>query len=64
MLSQAPRILIEMDRANVNGSATNRAHLLAPTLGVRRATSKQLQDRIRSTIRIQNQAAAIRARRL
>ena len=50
-----------MNQAITNGAAANEAVLLAPKLAVGEVTSVQLQDRIKSTIRVQNQAAAIRA---
>ena len=50
-----------MNKQTRNGAATNEAVLLAPTLPVGEATSDQLQHRIKSTIRVRNQAAAIRA---
>ena len=51
-----------MNREDVNGTAaTNRARLLAPTLPVSQASSEQLRQRLKSTVRVQNQAAAIRA---
>ena len=53
-----------MNRETVNGVAVNLVHLLAPTLSVTQASSDQLQERIQSTIRAQNQAAAIRAEAL
>ena len=51
-----------MNKEDVNGTAVvNRVRLLAPTLPVGEATSEQLRRRLRSTVRVQNQAAAIRA---
>ena len=50
-----------MHKVAVNGTAVKKAVLLAPALRVAKATSNQLEERIRSTIRVQNQAAAIRA---
>lgn len=50
-----------MSKDAVNGASANEAVLLAPVLRVAEASAYQLQERIRSTIRAQNQAAAIRA---
>ena len=50
-----------MNGKAINGAAANLAVLLASTVPVGEATSEQLQDRIKSTVRVQNQAAAIRA---
>ena len=50
-----------MNNAHSNGAAANEAVLLAPKLAVGEVSSEQLQKRIKSTIRVQNQAAAIRA---
>ena len=50
-----------MNGKAINGAASNLAVLLAPSLPVGEVTSEQLQDRIKSTVRVQNQAAAIRA---
>ena len=60
-VSHPPAILVHMNNAHSNGAAANEAVLLAPFAPVGEATSDQLQDRIKSTIRVQNQAAAIRA---
>ena len=49
---------------NVNGQVTNQARLSAPTLPVSKATLHQLQDRLQSTIRVENQLASIRAETL
>ena len=48
----------------MKGSEVNLARLLAPTLPAGRATLEQLQERVKSTIRIENQAASIRAEAL
>ena len=48
----------------VNGAAVNVARLLAPTVPVAEASSDQLEERVKSTIRVENQAAAIRAEAL
>ena len=45
----------------MNGRITNEARLLAPTLAVSEATVEQLQERVQSTIRAENQAVAVRA---
>ncbi len=50
-----------MNKESVNGHSTNRVRLLAPSLPAAGATSEQLRQRIQSTIRAQNQAAAVRA---
>ncbi len=50
-----------MNKESVNGRSTNRVRLLAPSLPAAGATSEQLRQRIQSTIRAQNQAAAVRA---
>jgi 5-methylcytosine-specific restriction protein A len=50
-----------MKEGKANGAAVNQALLLAPTLPASHATVEQLQERLKSTIRVQNQAAAIRA---
>ena len=44
-----------------NGQVTNVARLFPPTLPVSDATVEQLQERVQSTIRVENQAAGIRA---
>ena len=50
-----------MNQNTSNGAAANEAVLLAPRLAVGEVSSEQLQSRIKSTIRVENQAAAIRA---
>ena len=50
-----------MKEIAVNGQVTNVARLLAPTLSVGEATVEQLQERVQSTIRSENQLAGIRA---
>ena len=50
-----------MKEIAVNGQVTNVARLLAPTLSVGEATVEQLQERVQSTIRGENQLAGIRA---
>ena len=50
-----------MNSQVTNGTADHEAVLLAPRAAVSEATSEQLEDRIKSTIRVRNQAAAIRA---
>ncbi len=49
-----------MNKETMNGRITNEARLLAPTLAVSEATVEQLQERVQSTIRAQNQAVAVR----
>ena len=53
-----------MNRTTVNGQVVNEARLLAPTLAVGDATVEQLQARVQSTIRAENQAAGIRSEAL
>ena len=48
----------------VNGQVTNEARLLSPSLPVGEATLEQLQDRLQSTIRVENQLASVRAETL
>lgn len=50
-----------MEKVSVNTPVVNRARLLSPSLPVAEASPEQLRERIQSTIRAQNQAAAIRA---
>ena len=50
-----------MNRKDVNGSVANRVRLLVPSLPVSEASLEQLRKRLKSTVRVQNQAAAIRA---
>ncbi len=50
-----------MNKETVNGTAANLARLLEPSLPARQATPDQLAERIQSTVRVQNQAAAVRA---
>ena len=50
--------------ANRNGQATNEARLVLPSLPVSEATLEQLQDRLQSTIRVENQLASVRAETL
>ncbi len=64
VLSHRLGILVSMNSFAVNGACVNEARLLAPSLPVREATADQLQERIQSTIRAQNQVAAIRAEAL
>ncbi len=61
VLSHPPVILVDMNKTTVNRQATNKASLLAPTLPVSVATVEQLQERVQSTIRVENQAAGVRA---
>ena len=53
-----------MNRTTVNGQVANEARLLVPTLAVGDATVEQLQARVQSTIRAENQAAGIRSEAL
>ncbi len=53
-----------MNKTAINGRTANEARLLAPTLPVDEATLEQLQDRLQSAIRVENQAAAIQAETL
>ena len=50
-----------MNKETVNGHSANEARLLLPTLAVAEATVEQLQERVQSTVRVENQAVAIRA---
>ena len=61
VLSHPCGTVINMKEIAVNGQVTNAARLLAPTLSVGEATVEQLQERVQSTIRVENQAAGIRA---
>ncbi len=60
-MSQDLCILVDMKTESANRAAVNRARLLRPTMPVAEASVEQLRQRIRSTIRVQNQAAADRA---
>ena len=53
-----------MNTTPATGAATNRVHLVGPTLPVGEASSEQLQERIQDTIRVRNQAASVRAEAL
>ncbi len=64
ILSHPCGILLDMNRTTVNGQVVNEARLLAPTLAVGDATVEQLQARVQSTIRAENQAAGIRSEAL
>ncbi len=50
-----------MNRKDMNGAVANRVRLLVPSLPVAEASLEQLRKRLKSTVRVQNQAAAIRA---
>lgn len=50
-----------MERAPANPRLVNRSRFLPPSLPVADATPEQLRERLRSTIRAENQAAATRA---
>ena len=62
VLSQALCILVDMNK-QTTGTAeiTNRMRGLIPTLPEGEASPQQLLQRIRSTVRVENQAAAVRA---
>ena len=64
VLSHPCGILLDMNRTTVNGQVANEARLLVPTLAVGDATVEQLQARVQSTIRAENQAAGIRSEAL
>ena len=49
-----------MNKLAVNGEVANQVRLLLPSLPVAEATVEQLQERVQSTIRVENQAVAIR----
>ena len=53
-----------MNTATVSRKFANEARVLAPTLAVDEATVEQLQYRVQSTIRAENQLAGIRAKAL
>ena len=57
-------IMVAMNSESGNGAATNLVRLLAPTLPVVRASLEQLQQRVKSTIQMESQIAAIRAEAL
>ena len=61
VLSHAFGILVHMTQPADSPRSVNLAKLLVPTLPAAQATPQQLQQRIKSTIRAQNQAAAVRA---
>ena len=61
VLSHPCRILLGMSKQAVNGQVVNEARLLLPTLAVGEATVEQLQQRVHSTIRAENQAVAVRS---
>ena len=50
-----------MIKTTVSRQVTNEARVLAPNLSVSDATVEQLQERVQSTIRGENQLAGIRA---
>ena len=54
-------MLVCMNREDVNGAVVNEARLLLPSFAVAEASFEQLRRRLKSTVRVQNQAAAIRA---
>ena len=49
-----------MNKLAVNGEVANQVRLLLPSLPVAEATVEQLQERVQSTVRVENQAVAIR----
>jgi hypothetical protein len=53
--------MVDVKGKTTNTEAVNEARVLAPSLPVSRATVKQLRERVQSTVRAQNQLAAIRA---
>ena len=53
-----------MERTADSRSVSNEARMVFPSLPVGDATLEQLQDRVQSTIRVENQAAAVRAEAL
>ena len=53
-----------MERTADSQSVSNEARMVFPSLPVGDATLEQLQDRVQSTIRVENQAAAVRAEAL
>ena len=50
-----------MNKEATNDHLTNEARMSAPTLAAGEATAEQLQERVSSTIRVENQAVAVRA---
>ena len=50
-----------MKEEALNGKVVNRVRVVAPTLSIAEATMEQLTERVQSTIRAENQTAAIRA---
>ena len=50
-----------MKKEAMNGQAANEVRLLLPSLAVAEATVEQLQERVQSTVRVENQAVAVRA---
>ena len=50
-----------MNRETVGGTGLNQALLTVPTLPVQQVSMEQLQERLQSTVRVENQTAAIRA---
>ena len=50
-----------MDKETNSGRLVNEPRLLLPTLSVSEATVEQLQERVQSTVRVENQAVAVRA---
>ncbi len=50
-----------MNKETMNGHSVNEVRVLLPTLAVSEATVEQLQERVQSTVRVENQAVAVRA---
>ena len=61
VLASPCRIGLGMNREAVNTQLANEARLLLPTLAAAEATVEQLQERVQSTIRAENQTVTIRA---
>ncbi len=54
-------MILGMNKEPMNGHSVNEVRLLLPTLAVSEATVEQLQQRVQSTIRAENQAVAVRS---
>ena len=57
-------ILLGMERTGVDQRVTDEVRVVFPSRPVGQATLEQLQDRVHSTIRAENQLAGIRAEAL
>ena len=55
---------IDMNKTAINGQSVNEPRLLLPSLPVGETTLEQLQDRLQSSIRVENQLAAFRVETL